>query len=43
MNSPHMASFAAWITSASVASFLPMRMFSITVLLNSVTSWNTME
>ena len=36
------ASLAAAMTSSSVASFLPIRMFSRTVLLNSVTSWNTM-
>ena len=33
-----LASFAAAITSASVASFLPMRMFSKMLLSNSVTS-----
>ena len=32
------ASFAAAITSSSVASFLPIRIFSIIVLLKSVTS-----
>ena len=40
-NSSQCASFAAASTSSSVASCLPIRMFSITVLLNSVTSWNT--
>ena len=37
------ASLAAAITSSSVASFLPILIFSITVLLNSVTSWKTIE
>ena len=31
------------MTSSSAASFLPIRIFSMTVLLNSVTSWNTIE
>ena len=34
---------AASITSSSVASFLPIRIFSMIVLLNNVTSWNTIE
>ena len=38
IKSSQFANFAAAITSSSVASFLPIRMFSIIVLLNSVTS-----
>ncbi len=42
-NSSHIAASAAASTSSSDAPLLPMRMFSITVVLNSTTSWNTME
>ena len=43
INSSHWASFAALITSSSVAPFLPILIFSIIVLSKSVTSWNTIE
>ena len=43
MNSWQWAALAAAITTASVASLRPTRMFSITVLLNSTTFWNTTE
>ena len=42
-NSSHSASFAASITSSSVASFFPTLMFSNIVLLNRITSWKTIE
>ena len=42
-NSSQCASFAAAMTSSSVAFCLPIRMFSIMELLNKVTSWNTIE
>ena len=42
-NSSTLARRAAARTSSSVASLLPMRMFSRIELSNSVTSWNTME
>ena len=42
-NSSQFASRAACKTSSSVASLRPSRMFSMIVLLNKVTSWNTIE
>ena len=42
-NSSQQASRPAAITSSSPAPRRPMRMFSMTVLLNSVTSWKTIE
>ena len=43
MNSSHWAALAASITSWSDAPLRPRRMFSMMVLLNRTTSWNTME
>lgn len=43
MNSRQFAKSAALITSSSLAPLRPMRMFSITVLLNNVTYWKTIE